>query len=1469
MFKLLWRACSALEKPSFGVTAQQSLLGRQTALKVLLRKGSSWSVDKFVAHAHRGAVALESFAGCAESGVAAKLSAFCLEALKHREGEDWPTGTGQAEDMRSAWVDWFHHSAGLQEKIENRAEAQRLLQIAYGYVRYCWRRGVEKKQDYRASACCAAYASILKVHAASTITASHSPPPRERSRITPESGTVSRNEYTNNRTGKGVDVSPSPLSDVARGHIIKALGYIRDVCDALMAVTKSEEDRAEDVEATAGFVSIALKAWKWSQKACDVTTFWAEQAKKGRDDIPSGSEGVKWSELNAQGYVAVGDLSRALAACSRGGRGLIFERMPRACSFSELAVDFYLRAASLYLVTWMKASQSGLDINAKTARCYYEENAAGENARQALMAAEELCKFDDKTMTPQQTKKAGAGWFALGTSLIGYKGVNAGLSALVKGCHLLEVWTDMEISSGGRSQDIVQIFRSAQLDLRLSKLCRVLQDSAEFGAAASVAARALAFCPDLWRMSYDGRVDSSIDAMVLVEKYVACFLRGYRPEIQESEDGARHRECSAKEAITADCMWTLMTYLYDGDHPVFDANTRRVVSQNLSTVLEQKSCPPCSIAWALLAECQAYRNHLKLYASPGCSISKDYCTMSKCVEGHRRSTKALLKTCASHEDDQGQDETFFVQVGTWEALAHVVAARLEHDIFLVNVEARGDEQTIDSIAGNGMLVADLPGGLRHASSGVEAALKAGGKHNSTTIVGVSWCIRALILRDMKQNGVNMERAMRKGLDLLFQVVRNPDWTPEGSWQTALGSEGTTSIVALLEVLENHFALHGDTLRRVKATEMKTVISDRASLADEASISPRDAAASAVAISSIGRAYHAAGVPGLTPLYHAAAREKYIGARNGHGETARVGVSVLRGLCLTELDRETSGAEDTLVEARRFLSDLDSGLIGSSTAAFLECVVGMSLSWIYEGMGRLAEAMEETRKVLRLCQTWASVDGQDRQVVVLSVVKGASVHDENSYEHKKAHAEEGLGEEDGGVEEIMNNERERKESVLSSRWIPIYLEGLACMGRLWRTRGFASKASGYLRQGCVTSESLGAAIVLRRCLLEEVEVATGMHRFDRADRLLQTSKDILEHERQELCVFKDGSASPSCKTCVTMDNAVSPVDVQSVAVKGNGLRRRVRKGGHKSRTTSGPPTSLPFVHGPCVFCRESALNAAELAVTEACLMRKKRDFTGALAACKRGQTILIPLIHAATSPPRVGSPLSLILPMESSVAQKDGESGQGLGWRTARVLSMLNLQRGRAELLLGNMTSAREKFQDCVRTKNAPALVVASALYRLGCMQLGERDMEGARQSLGKAREITSGAGAPKLVRNVRRVLAVVSAESVRREDVENIGVDGTWEAAALVSLSVGMTHCNQVVHAAAKRAQKGKGKMMQHSAGLELFDVVSRGYSSVRDSGTRERKEPNGEGVCSNITYDGFSTVPCRLSFLDFKGVVV
>ena len=1477
LFKLLWRACSVLEQPSIGATARQCLVGRQTALNVLLRKTNSWSVDSFVAHAHRSAVALESSPDdCARAGSAVQLSDFCLKALKDREGVGWPAGTVEAGGVHSGWVEWLQYCAGLYEKVGDRAEAQRLLQLAYEYVRRYMRRqgvGAGRARVYRAASC-AAYASVLKVHAAATITAQHPPSPRSRcSSIV--AGTPSAKNCAKQRAAKGADASPdhNRYHAIARVHMSKALEYVGDVCEALGVLAAAAEDAStvDVVEGATVFVGAALKAWKWAQKACSIISLWTEreQAGDGKTGGCDGIESVEWSELNAKAHGAVGDLSRMLAACSRCAGGRVFERIPPARSISVLAVDFYLRAGNLHLVAWTQENHADLEQSQQTMRRQGEGAAAAEGARQALLAAEEMEGVDGNTLTSQQTRRAGAGWFALGTSLVNYSKVDAGLAALVRGCRLLEGWIEAEASHAGvggheRSPDLVEILRSAQLDLRLSKLSRVLQDSGEFDMAASAAARALAFCPALWCISAEGPFECPVDALLLIERYVACFQRCRRPESPERRHGKREQESSfaGEEAVGATA-GELVAYLSDGDDSSSGARARGgSVAQNMFNVLERKGCPQPAMVWALLAECQAYRTHLKLY-NPGTGCN----SLVRCVEGHRRSTEAVIEICACREGGKDGGETFLTRVGLWEALARVEAARLEHELFLANAKGRSAGQDDDGDAGTFAVLADLPRGILHASIGAEAASKVvenGYSYSAmaAAMAGVCWCIHALLLRDKQETAGNTHRSMQTGLDSLAQAVRNPDWLPKGSWQTALGCGGVVPLTEVLEVLESHFALHGDTFQRVKAGEIRSVITGRMTLASESSTLRRSAADSAGVLSSIGAAYHAVGATALASVYQAAACGKLVKMQDGEGEPARIAVGVLGGLCLAKLRDETLEAENALLEARRAVSDSEPGLINPAMAAYLDCAVGMGLSWIYEGGGRLVEAMGEIRHVLRLCHAWASADGPmsllDRQVVVLSAAKGTSIHDESCEKEAAAsrvQAEEGLGEEDGGVEYTMSNARAMggggrdKENILSSRWIRVYLEGLVGMGRLWRTMGFASKASGYLRQGCVASEPLGAASLLRRCLLEEVEVAAGMHRFVRADRLLRASHDLLQQERKELGGAEDSAGMLPCPTCSTIDGANVTRDTapaQTVTGKGKGSRKGMRKGGGKSRLLPGP-TSSSLTHGPCVRCHDLALNAAELSATEACLLRKKGDFVRALAACDQGQTTLEPIINAAGAPPRVVSSLSLAgVSPESSTVQRGGRRGeerQGLGWRAVRILAVLRLQRGRVEHLLGNVTAAREILRECAGMDGAPALVVAAALYRIGRIQLDAGDMGGARPPLEKALALIRGTGAPKLVRNVRRTLVVASAERGGKESMASVGIDGSWDVAALASLSIGVTHCNQVVHAAARRARKGESThhLTGTSAGLQLFDFVSRGCDGVSGLRMSTRKDHGGE----------------------------
>lgn len=430
-------------------------------------------------------------------------------------------------------------------------------------------------------------------------------------------------------------------------------------------------------------------------------------------------------------------------------------------------------------------------------------------------------------------------------------------------------------------------------------------------------------------------------------------------------------------------------------------------------------------------------------------------------------------------------------------------------------------------------------------------------------------------------------------------------------------------------------------------------------------------------------------------------------------------------------------------------------------------------------------------------------------------------------------------ESGDIEDTMGDDgaggdgRERTIFALGSRWIPVYLEGLKRMGCLWRERGVASKASLTLRQGCVMSESLHAARFLRDCLVEEVKVATGKHQFARADRLLRASQDLLHQERRELMSADANDTSTECAACQVLDPASAAASgaAPAPAAKGKGSKRGAKKpGGRKTIPSTATAVATKSTRAACIRCRELDVSAAELAVVEASLLRKQGEFVGALAACERGQAVLAPLVEAAGEPVSLSRSLSFVR-VSSECSRFKGAEAQGRGRCAAEVLAMLRLQQGRACCLLGNTTAGEALFQDCSNADGVPALVRATALYRIGRMSLDVGDAATAKLPLETAEALTRGAGVPKLVRKVRRTLAVTLAQLTGQGGPGNVGVDGSWRVAALSSLSIGVTHCNQVTHASARRARKGdfESSLSGVSAGLRLFDVVSGGSRATVD----------------------------------------
>lgn len=1519
LFKLLWKGCSSLEQQqqqNLSTKPRQCLIGRQTALRVFLRKGDSWNANVFVAHSHRAAVALERTSSGSPGAVeAAELSAFCLDAISDREGTRWPAEIGVGREgvaeFHSTWVDWLQHSAALQEKVGNGSEVQRLLQLAYDYVLRCLKRQSGAATDHGAAEC-AAYAGMLKMHAAVSLASQH---PRPRSRG-PSSATAneppSGKQAVKKRAGKQAADCPSP-SFAIRGHALRGLEFLDDVAVCLgKLATAVEGSKGVVGPKISGFVGAAVKAWRWAQRCCGVISLWADQEGGGdggkvtSDDL----EEAEWLEVRLRGLRILAELSRNLSTVRRFSVGDHLERMPPARSFSESAVESYLRGAHIHLAAWANATKCDPTGGVRSGS---HGSTAEDGALQALAAVEEMCGVDGNGLPSQYIRRMGTAYFGLGTSLLDCGKLDAGLEALARGCRFLERWVKAEASLLGVGPDAAggcggstvagaaEILRTAQLDLRLSKISKALQDSAEPVMAAAAAAKALAFCPELWQATPDGQPDPPGGALALVERYVGCRLRCRRSACVGARDRNRAPpSCSSKRGSgTSGATRTMAGAMYaylSGDggltaavgavgtlRAIGNVGAKEGAAEELSTILASQGLPSATIAWVLLEVCRVYRVHLPLCVSEeekGSAAGGGGGAKSACIEGHRETVEAVLGICQSRLDENDCSEECRRGIVLWEAHARVAAAKFEHDMFL----AGAAESAADTAR---RVMTDLPRGVRRATAGALAlsSTKLGTEEQkevslffspaAAAAAGVLACTRAMVLRDLTDHDGDVKDAMRRGLQFFYEAARDPGWKPERVWPASVRPTGEGSVVAHLKVLEAHYTLHGDAARRVKAAEVRVVLADAAidaatSEAKGGSCSPQDAAASAAALGSVGAALQSAGLPVLGSIYSAVALDKFCqleesgehleGAEAGVGagagtnvvppgsqvEATQVAAGVVRGLCLAEMKGSERDGESALLEAKGRVSGLVARATAQPTAAYLECMASMGLAWTYERSGRLMEAMGELRQVLRLCHAWASagsaLSASDRQVIPCSAAKGASILDESAAAGQDR-TEEGVGGESGDVEEtagearVCRDGRKGEGMALNSQWIPIYLEGLARMGRLWRARGFASKASGYLRQGCIASEPLRAARFLRRSLLEEVEVAAGMHRFDRAERLLGASEDLLSRELQEMGAV-DGSTPPpsECTTCKGLDPArggsVGPGTV--VTAKGKGSKRGAKKGGGKLRSPAPLAVAVPS-SGPCVRCREAGVNAAELAAAEALLLQKRGDFEGAFAACERGQAAIAPQIRAAEGPVQLHSSLSFARVSSAHGPVVGGGGGaEGLGWRALATLATLRLQQGRAACLLGDLTVGEKLLQDCSEMEGAPALVRAAALYRLGRMHLDAGDAARAMVPLEASETLTRGTGAPKLVRKIRRVLAVARTAGRGKEGPESVGVDGSWRVAALASLSIGVTHCNQVTHATARRARKGDAVPSTSGifAGLKLFDVVGGGGCTAARAAT-------------------------------------
>lgn len=1498
--------------------------------------------------AHRGAVSLERRVGGnslrSRYVEAAKLSAFCHELLRTREGSPWPPWSrclgvrgrdGITNGFQAPWVDWLQYSAGLQEKIGDHAAARRLLQSAYEFVReYRQQVGgrVKDGTDPGPTALsCLAYSAILKIHAAVTITSQY--PFRQSSRCHSRLNSGTRSPSTPSPTSppSRPSLQPGPpresspdyhtSASTIHGHLSRSLEYAEDLCDSLEELGRStaEGDVGTDVEigtaeVDAGVMSAAVKAWKWIQKASGILAQWAEEAKE-RDTANTAAGtgqvgGAQFSALMERNLRFTADLSRHLATLVEAsgrdslGKTSRIQGMPSARALSETAFDTYLRVVRDFINA---SSGTGTEKQEGNGTSTSGGCRDGTEVRKCLNALTSMCGNRSGSVPLHGAKRAGVGWFGFGQRLVDHGEAESGLEALLCGSHLLESWLEDQAQLAKPYQELLL---SAQLDLRLSRISKILMEVQDFPSACATIARALSYHPDLWRSSSGDTAEPSQGVEALVDRYVACRVRSEGRVVAERQSLTRPPRGDDESVDRRQACLYLATLNDDFYH--MESKDGVGVSWDIGRYLQKRGLPGDAVASVLLAECRSYRSHLTMEVTEGARRSgvEDVHVVFTCVTGHRGATEALLHMCKASALDSINGESTnrkLTRADQWKSHAHVLSAWFEHDLFLMKATSTRECHPIDeshsheSNDDTAQVVPDLSGALEHVLLGSDAAADVH-EHSSPTsaaVAGVFACLRGLIVRDLAKPGDDVKVYMRRGLDLLNHAIRSPsNGKPEVSWVEAAGVTDIETILACLRILEAHFALQRDTAQMVRSVELRVLFAYDHASGREAVDPAGKAVFESRALSDMGAALHGDGVSAIaSSLSTAAHRKLYTSAGVTHDtsprrgrysskisawtslEVVRAAAEMLRGLCLGERKGGAAEAEAVLREARRVISEdgrvgtysAASAAAASAAVAYLQCVAGLGLSWLYERRGRLADAMTELKKVLRLCHAWASssstsLSGSDRQVLCLGVECRASARDEQPAvgqslgEQKPLHLarpEEGIGEESGEVEESLRLEgaqskgQQGERIVLSSMWLPLYMEGLVRMGRLWRGRGFAWKASGYLRQGCVIAKPLHARHLLRDCLVEEVEVAVRMKRFDRATGLLGACQELLRQERRDRgATGRDAKSDAFVPACSACESSLKLHSVQTHAQTQNGARgataikgpgrgaRRVTGRPGKAITTPSP-NDKSLAEGPCIRCRQLHIDFATLLVVESDVLRRQGEFEAALAACKRGQAALVPLVEVAgrciplDCCSRFPEVEALVhrhnLEDMGDRGDKGGESSD-IGWRVSELSGALRLQLARVNYLLGDRGTAKVFFDKCAKTEGARVLVRAEALYRLGRMSLDNGDSLEAREPLQRAEALVRGAGAPKLVRRVRRALAV-SLLTTRAEGREHepVAIDDSWRVAALSSLSVGITHCNHVGHLSAKKERNAaKGKRNGNGKGGQAGGSGESGESGAR-----------------------------------------
>jgi Peptidase family C50 len=1065
-----------------------------------------------------------------------------------------------------------------------------------------------------------------------------------------------------------------------------------------------------------------------------------------------------------------------------------------------------------------------------------------------------------------------------------------GISTMARGCQLLERWLQTAeqavvaaavhsaacaaVSSDSDScvhDELETALQTVKLDLRLSLLASYLKDCGEVELATAAARRAVGFCAALCRpdccynsvcssSSNDSNSGDDVTAVLaavtpLVEAYTALQLVDGVVGSSSSSSSSGKRSKAVK-AMTAQ----LNSYLHSGiSADVNNTSATASLWQVLASRAGGALLHTGAAAVAVIEECQCY--------SAALWRAKTADALSACVVSHSSALAALLQQCdAEHTGKRSSSSSSSSSNSSRvHRRALLQGAQFAHELYCASVDMGCDD------ALNSDSTASLAAGLQYADAAVAQLIGTAAASELIECAQLQ-CARGLLLRDSKDSSES-DTAFIAALCALEQLCNDAD-----------DVQSVSSCEAVMMALQDHFAVQDEAQLCARVLSVCATLSHQQqqqrrqqrqqqqrmrSNADEceSSTSSSDSECSddshtgSSAITSKQQQF------GRSVMMCEALLNTLVPA------VAAVCKQLQSGLALLHSGSDSwpyARAERALVaaaEAAQALLTVMPAVKSSHAAAHLcVCAAHMALAALTEAQGQFGASLQHLHTGLQLCarrsrghNSSSSSSSSSSGHVSCHVINFNSLNTSSKFsctaeDEEPAVHEEGIGAASssvaseldaataagtaanrdstaGGSDGSSSSSSSESGVLLQSRWLALYLDGVAAMGRLYIVRGCPGKGSGYLKQWARLSEQAMADKRGRRSMVAQASLLRAEGRGERATALLQRRRAMLPQRAFcSVCSASAASSGSTATAAVAVAVQQSTKQQQQQRVYGSGKQCRGRataKGRVTATVTTTVTTAVSKSEAVCTSALCScggywggAVEQAELLCAEGDLHRSEHRFEQA-AECYASGVQLLSSTRTATAA------------------------------TAGTLLAELKQRQGRAASLLGDDAAAVQLYEECLATAGASPLTCATALYRLsracldGVSSSGSDDVQQQQpqQMLERALALASQSGAFKLLRRVKRLLAEVTvaaaAAAVCSDDQQaaddecaatSVCVSDTWHTAALTSLSVGIALCNQMARKAAR--QSADSGCTSDCAGVRLFAHCSGEYSSSSSSST-------------------------------------